>query len=174
MDAATDMNFALTASQALALGLLTLPVCLWVIWTDLVEMKIRNVSVLALLGIYVVAGPFLFSPVAWLWGFAGFGVVLVIAFLLSTFTGLGAGDAKFAAAMAPFIPLADAMEVALLFVFWSFLLVSLMFVARLVPPLRTAAPGWIWFAEDQKRHIPFGLGLAPTLSSYLFAAAFAG
>ncbi|CUH08274.1 Flp pilus assembly protein, protease CpaA [Jannaschia seosinensis] len=174
MEPMATMDFALTAYQGLVFGLLTLPICLWAAWTDIKEMKIRNNVVLALVVVYVVAGIVLFPFADWLWGFAGFAVVLVIGFVLSGTMGLGAGDAKFAAAMAPFVPLADVVQVAYLYVAWSVLLIAGMAIVRRQNALRVAAPDWIWFQEDLRRHVPLGVGLAPTLSSYFFAAALAG
>ncbi|KIT16527.1 prepilin peptidase [Jannaschia aquimarina] len=159
--------------QGLVFGLLSLPVCLWIIWTDLREMKIKNAAVLALLAIFAVAGFFLLPLDEYLWRYAHFAVVLVIGFLMHVGTGLGAGDAKLAAAMAPFVPLSDATMVGLLYIAWVLSLLVAMTIARRLPALRTAAPGWIWL-EEGRGHIPLGVGLAPTLSSYFFIAAAGG
>ncbi|MFM2355599.1 MAG: hypothetical protein RLZZ528_1335, partial [Pseudomonadota bacterium] len=93
----------LSVTQAYAaLFLLCLPVGLWVIFTDLKYMKIPNQAVMALLAIFAVAG-FLVIPLdAWLWRWVSAGAVLVIGILLNQFANVGAGDAKFAAAAAPF------------------------------------------------------------------------
>jgi len=55
--------------------------------------------------------------------FLSLAVILTIGFLMSTAGMLGAGDAKFAAAMAPFFPLADASFV--LARFWAAILAAL-------------------------------------------------
>lgn len=161
---------AITPLQGLAFGLLTLPICLWVVWTDLSEMKIRNKAVLALLAVFVLAGPALLPLEEYLWRYSHFAVVLAIGFVMSLM-GVGAGDAKFAAAMAPFVALPDAGLVIGLYVAFSVLLLVGMWLARLSGTLRAAAPGWIWFHEDQRRHVPLGVGLAPTLMAYFALAA---
>ena len=44
------MTLALTAAEALWFLPFVLPICIWVAWSDLREMRIPNVSVLALAG----------------------------------------------------------------------------------------------------------------------------
>lgn len=157
--------------QGFVWALLAVPICIWATLTDISEMKIKNVAVLALLAVFVVTGPFVMDLGDYAWRFAHFGVVLVITFVLSATMGLGAGDAKFAAAMAPFIALPDVSLVMSLFIFWSVILLIGMFSARMTPALRSAAPGWIWFDPQYRRHVPYGVGLAPTLACYLILAA---
>ncbi|MGB3316873.1 MAG: prepilin peptidase, partial [Albidovulum sp.] len=79
-----------------------LPVGAWVAWSDLKTMKIPNKSVLTLLVIYAVAGFLLLPLETWLWHWLNFAVVLAIGFVLNAVANVGAGDAKFAAAAAPF------------------------------------------------------------------------
>jgi len=167
-------DLAITPLQALVFGLLTLPVTLWVIWTDLVSMKIRNEAVLAMLAIFIVAGFFLLPLGDYFWRYLHFIVVLAVCFVLSISIGMGAGDAKYIAAVAPFVALSDVSEVALLYAIWSVVLLIGMFIARRSKALRTSKPDWIWFAEDRKGYVPFGLALAPTVSSYFLFGALAG
>jgi prepilin peptidase CpaA len=166
-----DLLVATTQMQGFVWALLAVPVCIWATLTDIREMKIKNVAVLALLAIFVVTGPFLMDLGDYAWRFAHFAVVLAIGFVLSATVGVGAGDAKFAAAMAPFVALADVSLVMTFYVLWSVVLLIGMFSARATPALRTAAPDWIWFAPEYRRYVPFGVGLAPTLACYLIIAA---
>lgn len=166
-----DLIVATNQMQGFVWALLAVPVCIWATLTDIREMKIKNVAVLALMAIFVVSGPFLLDLGDYAWRFAHFGVVLLIGFILSATVGVGAGDAKFAAAMAPFVALPDVSLVMTFYVLWSILLLMGMFTARATPALREAAPGWIWFEPKYRRYVPFGVGLAPTLACYLIIAA---
>jgi hypothetical protein len=103
-----NLEVTLTAAQAWIFLPLALPIALWACYTDITEFKIKNVTVLALLAGFIVLGPFALGWGEYAWRFAHFGVVLAIGFVLSAVMGIGAGDAKFAAAMAPFIALSDA------------------------------------------------------------------
>ena len=77
---------------------------------------------------------------------------------------LGAGDAKFAAAAAPFVALAD---LASLFYLFAGCLLSGYLIHRIVraSPLRRLVPDWeSW---ESGRRFPMGLPLAATLILYL-------
>jgi len=141
-----------------------LPICFYIVWTDLKFMRIPNVAVILLFAIFVVVGPFVLDLGDYGWRFAHVGVVLVIGFLLNVFAGLGAGDAKFAAAMAAFVPLSDATLVVYLF---SGLLLAAFVTHRLlrrVAAIRRATPDWISW---DRRDFPMGIALGPTLAIYL-------
>lgn len=165
---------AITQMQALVFGLLTFPVTLWVIWTDLVSMKIKNEAVLAMLAIFVVAGLLLLPLGDYAWRYLHFAVALVICFVLSATIGMGAGDAKYIAAVAPFVALSDVSSIAVLYAIWSVILLIGMFIARRSGAVRRPKPDWIWFAEDRKGYVPFGLALAPTVTSYFALGYLAG
>ena len=93
----------LTPPQAyLALLVFTLPVCAWVCWSDLKTMKIPNTAVMAMAGIFLIIGFLVFPFEPWAWRWLNLVVVLAIGFLLNAIANVGAGDAKFAAAAAPF------------------------------------------------------------------------
>jgi len=143
----------------------------WVAWSDMRAMRIPNAAVLALLGIYLVLGPFLLPLAAWGWGWVHFGVVLAAGFLLTIARLIGAGDAKFAAAMAPFIASGDVAVFMLLFA--AVLLAAFLThrVARATPSLRGLAPHWdSWNRND----FPMGLALGGALVVYLSVAALQG
>ena len=172
--------FALPFQQAALFGLLTLPVTVWVIYTDVTEMKIKNLAVLAMLAIFLVAGPFLMPLGEYGTRWLHFAVVLVIGYLLSATLGFGAGDMKYAAAVAPYVPVADLRQLAALFVLWTFALLVMFWAARRSDALRTAAPGWVWLTATsaeaggaRKLKTPFGVALAPTVTTYFFLAAIA-
>ena len=66
-------------------------------------MKIPNIAVMVLVAGFAVLGLFAFDFTQYLWQWSHLVVVLVIGFLLNMAGVLGAGDAKFAAAAAPFL-----------------------------------------------------------------------
>jgi len=137
---------------------------IWVSWSDLKFMKIPNKAVLTLAAVWLVVGLFVVPLDLWLWGWA-LGAGVLVAKFIATIAGLiGAGDAKFAAAMAPFFVAADPRFVMGLFA--ACLLGA--FVShralRLITPFRTATADWAsWTHKD----FPMGLALSGTLIFYL-------
>jgi len=164
------MQFAVAAPQmqGLILGLVSLPICLWVAYTDLSRMKIRNEAVLALLALFVVGGLFVLPMSDYLWRFAHFAVVLAIGFALSSLRMLGAGDAKFAAAMAPFVALQDTGLIAMMVSGYLIVFFGLHQAARLTAPIRALAPDWESWQdwEGRKTKFPMGTALAATHVTY--------
>ncbi|KPQ07668.1 MAG: Tad secretion system prepilin peptidase TadV [Rhodobacteraceae bacterium HLUCCA12] len=162
---------AQSADAALWLLVFSAPPALWVAFSDLRAMRIPNKAVVALIGVYAVVGLIALPLPDWGWSWLNFVVVLAIGFVLSLTGGFGAGDAKFAAAMAPFVALGD---LHLFMVLLAAVLLSA-FVAhrlfRLIPAVRRATPGW---ASWQRREFPMGLALGPALIFYLGLAALYG
>lgn len=156
-----------------------LPIVLWVIWTDFTNMKIPNKAVLALMAVFVVIGYFALPFEEYLWRYAHFAVILVIGFLMTVMIGFGAGDSKFAAAMAPFVALQDLGFFLFIFALTSIIALILHSIMRYTPAIRNRFPDWESFTIDadrpfRKRKFPFGLGLAPSLGAYLLIAYFYG
>ncbi|MGV8987466.1 MAG: prepilin peptidase [Cypionkella sp.] len=145
----------------------TLFVGLWVAWSDMRFMKIPNKAVLTLVAIYVVVGVLVLPLTFWAFGL-GFGVVALVALFVANAAGLiGAGDAKFAAAMAPFFVLADyRLVVGLLAgcLLGAFAAHRLM---RMIPAMRRATPEWQSWTHKK---FPMGLALAGMLNFYLIIA----
>jgi prepilin peptidase CpaA len=158
----------LPASAALYFLPFVAPIALWVAWTDLKWMKIQNKAVLALVAVYLVVG-FLVLPLSvWAWGWLSLVIVLVVGFVMSAAGMLGAGDAKFAAAMAPFIALGDLS----LFLMFLGLVVVLTFVGHRVFRRTTLAKRWAPDWESwHRREFPLGLALGPALLVYIALAA---
>ncbi|MEM7471938.1 MAG: prepilin peptidase [Pseudomonadota bacterium] len=158
----------LSASQALWFLPFVLPICVWVAWSDLATMKIPNKAVLALIAVFVVIGMIAFPFSVWLWQLPHFFVVLAIGFLLTILGVMGAGDAKFAAAAAPFVLLPDAtniiaiLGISALFGFVSHRLARATPIRKLVPH---------WESWERKKDFPMGYPLALTLVAYLALAA---
>ena len=165
------MPFQITPAEALWFLPLVLPVCLWVMWSDLSAMRIPNPAVILLAGIFLVVGP-LALPL----GEYGVRIVIMVAVLalmfLANLAGLmGAGDSKFIAAAAPFI---DPGDGALLGFIFSANLLACFATHRIAKhsPLRRLAPHWT--SWDGGRKFPMGFALAGTLIIYLGLAATAG
>lgn len=162
-------SLATTPLQGAVFGLLSLPICLWVAYTDLSTMRIRNEAVLALFAIFVVAGPFLLPMGEYFWRYVHVVVVLIAGFLLSTLRAVGSGDAKFAVAIAPFVAHPDLAE--FLFLFAALLLVTFALhrLARRFPAIRSRTPHWTSWSEP--KDFPMGVTLAATQLTYLGLAA---
>ncbi len=144
-----------------------LPIALWVSWSDMKFMKIPNKAVMALTAVFAVVGLAALPFDVWAWRWTHLAVILTIGFVMSTAGMLGAGDAKFAAAMAPFFPLADASFVLALFA--AAILAAFVGhrAARAIGPVRAATPDWLsWTHKD----FPMGLALSGTLVIYFLAA----
>lgn len=138
---------------------LTLPIAIWVAWSDMARMRIPNQAVLSLAAVWLI-GPLVLSLDVWLWGIALMAIVLVIGFAATMLGLVGGGDAKFAAAMAPFFTGADLRVLAALFaacVVGGFVMHRIM---RAIPAVRRALPDWKSWTH---RKFPMGLCLAGTL-----------
>lgn len=140
------------------------PIGIWVAWSDMAFMKIPNKAVLALMAVFVVVGLVALPFGEYLWRYAHFAVVLAIGFVLNALRLIGAGDAKFAAAMAPFIDLGDTQ----LFLYLTAAVLIAAFVthrsAKAIPAVRGRFPEW---ESWQRRDFPMGLALGSALIFYL-------
>ncbi len=141
-----------------------IPICIWVAWSDLKYMKIPNMAVLALALVFLVIGLLAVPLAEYPWRWVNLIVVLIIGFALNMAGMIGAGDAKFAAAMAPFIPMGD---MRLVFVLFAAVLVAAFIthrVFRALPAMRARTTDWkSWTVSD----FPMGLALGGTLVFYL-------
>ncbi len=163
---------AITASSAWWFLPLVLPLCFYVAFTDLAHMKITNQAVLALALVFVLLGPFAMPDLeTYLWRLAQLAVMLGVGILLNAAGVMGAGDAKFIAAAAPFVAPGD---LRLILALLAASLVAAVVTHRLVrlTPLRKLAPHWA--SWDQGKKFPMGLALGMTLSLYLILAVLYG
>ncbi|TMV07705.1 hypothetical protein FGK63_09560 [Ruegeria sediminis] len=179
---------AIPAMAALWFLPFVLPICFYVAFTDMREMRIKNHAVCALALVFLIVGFFVLPPWSTGWSVGAIGpwtvslpvyvwqllhlaVVLLIGFLLSAGGAVGAGDAKFAAAAAPFVWSADLR--LLLAIFAATVLGA--FAAHRIgkhTALRQIAPDWT--SWEMGKLFPMGLALAGTLSIYLIMGAFLG
>jgi len=141
-----------------------LPICIWVAWNDLKFMKIPNKAVLALMVVFVVIGIIVLPFVDYSWRFVHFLVVLAIGFVLNMGGLIGAGDAKFAAAMAPFIPLDDVWFFAVRFGVVVIAAVITHRIFRKFPAIRARTGDWKSWTSKK---FPMGLALGGSLAFYL-------
>jgi prepilin peptidase CpaA len=142
------------------------PVAIWVAWSDMASMKIPNKAVLTMAAIWAVVGLLAFPLPQYGWGWAVLGIVLAVGFILSALGLVGAGDAKFAAAMAPVFSTGDWRAILALFCACLLGAFATHRIARAIPAIRRATPDWTsWNHKD----FPMGLALAGTLIFYLLA-----
>ena len=154
----------MTLTQALWFLPFALPIAIWVSWSDMKFMKIPNKSVIALAAVWLIVGFFVMERPDWLWGFAFLAIALVIGFGANMISLIGAGDAKFAAAMAPFFVVADWRYALGLFTACLLAAFVIHRVARRIPALRSLTTTWVsWTNKD----FPMGLALSGTLIFYL-------
>ncbi len=156
---------------ALVLAIPAIPLSLYTCWSDLRGMRIPNGTVLLLAGAFVVLGPFLMPFETYLWRLAQLGVMLVLGILANAGGLVGAGDAKFVAAAAPYIAAGDLRFVLALF---TANLLAAFATHRLAKHsgLRRLAPDWESWSCG--RDFPMGLALGGTLSLYLLLGIFLG
>ena len=158
-----------------------LPICLYVAFTDMREMRIKNHAVLALVLVFAVVGLFVLPPWAQEWVSGDIGplaltlpvyvwqllhiiVVLLIGIVLNAAGVLGAGDAKFCAAASPFIWLSDWQSLTIIVMATTLGAVAAHRLAKHTA-LRRIAPHWeSW---DRGKQFPMGLMLAGSLLIYL-------
>ena len=126
--------------------------------TDIVRRRIPNWTVLALVGLYVIAGVLGVAPSTWLSSLAAAAIVLVVTYALYHFGVFGAGDAKLFSAVALFMGLSNLASFALLTV----LVGGLMALGVLVLHPKRAMRGLTAAgrAEGGGRGIPYGVAIA--------------
>lgn len=156
---------------ALVLAIPAIPLSLYTCWSDLRGMRIPNGTVLLLAGAFVILGPVLMPFETYLWRLAQLGVMLVLGILANAGGLVGAGDAKFVAAAAPYIAVGDLRFVLALF---TANLLAAFATHRLAKHsgLRRLAPDWESWSRG--RDFPMGLALGGTLSLYLLLGIFLG
>lgn len=140
-----------------------LAIGIWVAWSDMKFMKIPNTAVLALAGAYLILGPFALGLHLYLWGIALGLITLAIGFVASSARLVGAGDAKFAAAMAPFFAGSTLPMVMTLFAGCLLAAFAAHRLMRLIPAFRTATPDWQSWTHQK---FPMGLALSGTICFY--------
>jgi len=165
------METTLTSWAAALFLPFVVPIAIWAIWSDLARMKIPNKSVLALTIVFAVVGFFVLQLEEYLWRWLHLAVILIIGFVMNMLRMLGAGDAKFAAASAPFVALQDSFLVLTILAIMIVVGFTLHRILRMSPAVKAATPNW---ESWQRRDYPMGLSLGLTLVIYLLLGAFLG
>lgn len=147
-----------------------LPITIWVSWSDMASMKIPNKAVLTLLIVFAVIGLLALPFQEYLWRWTHFAVVLAIGFVLTSLGLVGAGDAKYAAAMAPFIALSDGMP----FMYLLGATVIAAFVIHRIARATSIRARYDHWESWTRREFPMGFALAPALMFYLIIGLFNG
>lgn len=153
----------ISAFSALLFLPLALPICVYVAFSDMRDMRISNQMVVALFVVFAVVGLIALPFDVYAWRYVHLIVVLVAGIALNAGGVMGAGDAKFAAAAAPFIHLGDVQFLIALFA--ANLLAA--FTAHRIgkfTPLKKIAPHWRSWTDPK---FPMGLALGGTLALYL-------
>ncbi|AXI45708.1 hypothetical protein C1J03_06485 [Sulfitobacter sp. SK012] len=154
----------LTTYEAMWFLPFVLPICFYVAFTDMKEMRITNQAVIALAMVFVVIGLIALPFDLYLWRLLSMAIVLVVGIVLNAAGVMGAGDSKFAAAAAPFIAIGDLRLLMALFTA-TLLAAALTHRAAKYSPLRRLAPNWQSWNQGKK--FPMGLALGTTLALYL-------
>ncbi len=134
-------------------------------------MRIPNPAVMTLLLVFVVVGLIALPLVDYGWRLVHVVVVLLIGMLFNAAGLIGAGDAKFSAAAAPFVAFGD---LRLMLAIFTATLLAAWVTHRLAKhsPLRRVVPDWeSW---DQGWDFPMGFALGGALSIYIGLGALYG
>jgi prepilin peptidase CpaA len=158
----------LEPTDAMILMVPALPIAIWAAYSDMKRMKIPNTSVIAMAAIWPLIGWYLVPMSAWLWGFALMGIIFVAGFLLYLTGTFGAGDAKYAAAMAGMFVGGKIAEILILLVLCMIGSLLVHRLLRSISFVRNATQDWV--SWTQRRYFPFGLALSAILIIYLLAA----
>ncbi len=161
----TFPEVSVTVTQSIAFLIFVAPLSIYVAWNDLRAMKIPTWSTDALAVVFVVVGIFVMPFSDYLWRYAHFGVVLVVAMLLNAVGAMGAGDSKFLASAAPFVAFDDVGFI--LFLLGTGLFIGLIIhrTAKAIPAIRNLVPEWeSW---HQGKRFPMGFPLGGVLIFYL-------
>lgn len=156
----------MTPTASLVFLPFVLAIGVWVAWSDMKFMKIPNKAVIALLVVYAVLGLILLPFRDWAMGLGLGVIVLLVGFILNAARAMGAGDAKFAAVMAPFFLHADPRLVMGLIAACLLGAFGAHRLMRAIPAMRRATPDWASWTHPK---FPMGLALSGTLIFYLLA-----
>ncbi|NAZ35630.1 prepilin peptidase [Rubellimicrobium sp. CFH 75288] len=164
---------ATPAVVAAILLLGALPVMVWAGLSDLRRMKIPNRAVLALAGVFALGGLGLAAGGLWPWSeygwrWANLAAVLLAGMGLNALGMIGAGDAKLAAAAAPFVAFADWPELLGLYAAAVLAAFALHRLAKYTVGPRLAPH---WKSWDSGKRFPMGVAIGLTVVGYLGLAA---
>ena len=144
-------------------------------WYDLKSLRIPNWVVLSVFGVFLVTGSWGLPGDVFVWRLVQGAIVLAVGFLLFLPGFVGGGDAKMAAALAPFVAVRDVFGVLVLYAVVTLVLLLALRLAMQFARHQTTG----WMAVDQyarparERVFPMGLIFAITIVVYLLTGAVA-
>lgn len=151
--------------------LAALPLGIYAGLSDLRTMKIPNWISIAMVAAFIVIGLFFLPFETVLWRLGAAAIVLVIGFLLNAIGQLGGGDAKYLAAITPYISLADLSPFLMIFSISLITTLVLHRIAMRIKPIRRATEDWAsWTAG---RNFPMGVSIAAAIIIFLAVKAMA-
>jgi prepilin peptidase CpaA len=154
-----------TAPDTVWFFAIALPFCLIAAGSDLRTMTIANWIPVGLFLGFLVVGVMLLPIESIGWRVLAAFAVLAIGFCLNITGFLGGGDAKFAAAMTPFVSLTNLPSFLLIYTIWSIGALVLHRLMKRIPAIVAITPDWESWKHDQ--HFPLGVALGGTLVTYL-------
>lgn len=144
---------------------IAIPFALWAAWSDLKFMKIPNKLVLLLAAAFIVAGLILLPFDVFLWRLLGGFIVLAVGFILFAIGGMGGGDAKYAAAIALFVPYSDSGYFIFILALAALLAVFVHRIIRKLGILKSLTDNWKSWKSG--KNFPFGLALSGAFIFYM-------
>jgi len=153
----------ISAFSALVFLPFVVPICIYVAFSDMRDMRIPNHMVILLFVVFALVGLIALPFDVYGWRYLHLIVVLIAGIALNAGGVMGAGDAKFAAAAAPLVHVGDLRLLVALFA--ANLLAA--FVTHRIGKhsrLKTIAPHWKSWTHPK---FPMGLALGGTLAIYL-------
>lgn len=143
--------------------LLAAPILVWIAWTDLWSLRIRNRAVLAAVALFVATAPLIGWEEAGLRLLAG-AAVFAVGFALFAARLMGGGDVKMGSALLLFVPSGTLALFAYAFSVAMLLGIATVAALRQVPALRRAGP------VSLRAQGTFPMGLAFALGGLLHLA----
>jgi prepilin peptidase CpaA len=146
-----------------ALGLMVFPaIMVFAASSDLLTMRISNLSVLALIVAFVALSLLTGMPFEQITAhLACAAVVLVIGFAFFAFGWIGGGDAKLAAGIALWIGVGQIFPFLLYSALWGGMLTATLLAIRRWPlPASVRRITWVDRLHDNAKGVPYGIALA--------------
>lgn len=152
--------------------LAVLPLSLYAAQSDLRTMTIPNWISIALIVAFIIIAVFVLPFETVLWRLGAGAAMLVLGFVLNAMRVMGGGDAKYLAAITPYIAFQDVAS--FMFIFSISLLGTLLLhrIAMRIKPIRRATEGWA--SWEAGRNFPMGISIAAAIVVYLALKAFNG
>lgn len=148
------------------------PFCIWAAFSDLKTMTIPNRLSVWMAAAFLIPALVWLPPITILWHFAAAALALLVGFLMNAMRMMGGGDAKFGAAMTPFVFLDTLEQFTLTLGLFLFAALLSHRIAGRIPALKNLAPDWAsWRAG---RNFPMGYAMAGALVWYLANLALTG